>query len=489
MKIQIVSRMVITLMILCILMCGCTTVSDTAVESAPSEQVSEDMVWEGKPENPGVPEENITTEDVKEESSEMSKGNQSIKDTPDFVCSGSLDVYNISTESYLRTGGRKGDLNQLGSDEYYSYVLHLQYNGPKTLTWKEAYVVVDNGEPWYWAEGSLPSGYCTDFHIYHCNMVKLGEGMHTLSWYMDGKEVFRDSFILTKDLNWKQITDLPTAQEIKASNNTAALRSPYMAVWLSIPSDVRYTEYTIDFKSDHFPRGSYYSLGNWCMDYSSLESRYESVTTDGISGYAGFQNIHNGEHLGIMSFWDVYCKNASGQIDTIRPTPVYPKNPYKSGEFGGEGTGAQCMSTYNWEENHWYRFHLRCTESTKTGNTVVDFGVYDLETGTYTLICSYDIGFPGSAFKGSIAVFLENYLTEYAGEIRTLEVRRPQYKEESTGKWHTIREGDLYPNGSAGISSYAGSYDYGMDGDRLWIMTTGVGNNSNDSYGRHLVFG
>ena len=409
------------------------------------------------------------------------------EETETFVFYGSLDVYSISGESFLRSGNKKGDLSELGEDEYYSYVLNLQYNGQEPFQWKEAYVKIDGGEPCGWAAGSLPAGANTKFHIYYTNMSKLSEGMHTLSWFFDGKEVYADRFVLTRDLNWDQLTVLPTQQEIQASNNTATLRSPYMAVWFTIPSDVRYTEYTIDFKSDHFPRGSYYCLGNWTMDYAPLEAKYTNVTTDGISAYAGFQNIYNGEHKGIMSFWDVYCTAADGHVDTLRATPIYPVDPYKSGEFGGEGVGAQCIVNYDWEENHWYRFHIRCTESAETGNTVVSFLVADLETGEYTLLCSYDIGFPGSAFEGSMAIFLENYLPETAGEIRSLEVRNPRYLREDTGKWCELTEGDMYPNASAGISDYVGSYDYGVEGDRLWIMTTGVGNRYDNSAGTHLV--
>lgn len=469
-------RMIVFLM-LCILLNGCTTqrVVDSDTESSERIQIEEDSNV------------NDVDEEGQTESGEESKGTN-MKNQKQYICSGSLDVYSISGESYIRSGKKVGDFGALKDDEYYSYALHFTYNGQKTLTWQEAYVVVDQGEPWYWAAGSLPPGVNTVFHIYHCNMQKLAEGMHTVSWYMDGKEIYTDSFVLTRDLNWNQITNLPSKQEIGKANRIATLRSPYMAVWFTIPGDVRYTEYSIEFKSDYFPRGSYYSLGNWNLDYSFLESQYESVRTDGISAYAGFQNIHDGTHLGIMSFWDVYCTDAAGNVNTIRPLPIYPKNPYKSGGFGGEGTGAQCMVKYNWEENHWYRFHLRCTESPDNGNTVVEFWVCDLETNVYTLICSYDTYMKESAFKGSIAIFLENYLTEYAGEIRTLEVRKPQYLEETTGQWKAICKGDMYPNGSAGISSYAGSYDYGVEGDRLWIMTTGVGNHCDDSYGKTIVF-
>jgi len=45
------------------------------------------------------------------------------------------------------------------------------------------------------------------------------------------------------------------------------------------------------------------------------------------------------------------------------------------------------------------------------------------------------------------------------------------------------------PNVSAIVMDYIGSYDYGVEGNTLWIMTTGVGDNQDDSAGKHLYFG
>lgn len=412
-------------------------------------------------------------------------------DLPEYVYSSSLDVYSISQETFIRSGSKTGDLSELGADEYYSAVLHMQYNGDDTLSWSELAVSVDGGERWLWSAGSLAPGQTMDLHIYYSNMQHMSEGSHSIAWYFDGVEVYSDTFMITRDLNWWALTTMPTRDEIDAANANSTLRSPYMAVWLTIPEGTRYREYTIDFKSDFFPIGSYYSLGNWSMDYPELQQQYTQIVSDsgGIDGYAGFQNIYNGDHMGIMSFWDLHCTDAAGNVTTRRPTVIYPENPYQSQEFGGEGVGAKCLETYHWEENHWYRFHLRCVDNAATGNTEVEFWVCDLESREYTLICAYDLGTGNAAFKNSIAIFLENYLPSTAGEIRTLEVCNPQYLNEATGQWCAITEGYMIPNGDGMGMNYAGSYDYGVEGNRLWIMTTGVGSSHDDSAGSTLYFG
>jgi len=300
---------------------------------------------------------------------------------------------------------------------------------------------------------------------------------------------FMEMDVKDKDVsNWASRVSFPTRAQIDAKNASASLRSPYMAAWLQVPNNKTYTEYTIEFKSDHFPEGSYYCLGNWYMDYSPLEKTYKTVKPDVISAYAGFQNIYDGSKIGIMSFWNVNCTDYSGKVTTIRSKLIYPANPYKTGTFGNEGSGTQCLDYYDWKESNWYRFQIKCVENSKTKHTEVEFWVCDLETNKNTKICAYDIGFGGSALKGNIAIFLENYLTDYAGEVRTMEVRNPRYKEKSTGKWYDIKDGYMYPNGGSLITKYEGSYDYGVEKGTLWIMTTGVGNNKDDSYGKHFYF-
>ena len=193
---------------------------------------------------------------------------------------------------------------------------------------------------------------------------------------------------------------------------------------------------------------------------------------NGVHAYAGFQNIYNGETKAIMSFWDVFCTDETGHTTTIRAEKVYPSSTNSAG-FTGEGTGAQCIVPYSWEADHWYRMHLRCSTSDTTGNTIVEQWVCDLETGNYTLLVAYDIGVRNSAFLGEIAIFLENYLPEYSGEIRSMEVRNAMYLEESTNTWKLIDQ--IYLSSNGGMPNYDGSYNFGIIDGKIYMITSGVG--------------
>ncbi len=279
-------------------------------------------------------------------------------------------------------------------------------------------------------------------------------------------------------LGWNTAFRLPSQTEIEAYNKTSTKRSPYLAGWLQIPQGTRYTEYMIDFKAPHLPKGTYCSLGNWSMDYSYLKNIYQSTSVEsgGINAYAGFQCIDTGEKVSIMSFWDVFCKDYNGNETILRPKRVYPASTDFSEDFTGEGTGAHCTVRYNWQADHWYRMHLKCTTSQTTGNTVVEQWVADLATGKYTLLCSYDVGVPNSAFVGQIGIFLENYLPAYSGNVRSMEVCNAKYLNASTGLWTTITDVYMGPQvPMSDVLGYNGSYDFGIKDGHLWMITSGVG--------------
>ena len=207
---------------------------------------------------------------------------------------------------------------------------------------------------------------------------------------------------------WDTVFEIPTDEQISQYNATNKKRSPYIAGFFQMPADTKYTEYMIDFRADCIANGTYISLANWGMDDTELKKQYESVKTNGISAYAGFQKLGNGQMYSIMSFWDIFCKDKSGNDVKIRAERVFPEITGSKEDFGGEGTGAHHSDPYPWESDHWYRMHLKCSTSYKTGNTIVEQGVWDLATGIYTTLCIYDIGFKNSTFKGPVAVFLEN---------------------------------------------------------------------------------
>ena len=266
--------------------------------------------------------------------------------------------------------------------------------------------------------------------------------------------------------DWQSIMQFPSADDIAACNAAAAERSPYIGGWVNVERE-NHIQYSIRFKADYLPNGTYCCLGQFDLDYSSLLSTYQSWRTEygGVAGYAGFQVQNTGRHNSIMSFWDVYCTAADGSVTTLTASVVYPSENQAS--FGGEGTGVNCLVDYPWQAGRWYEMRLILGTSETTGNTTVEQWVLDVAADEWTVLCKYDLGAPGVTFRGPNALFLENFYPEFGGEIRTMECRE-LWIQLTDGEWKQLTRMQLSHD------NYPGSYAYGAEGDTFYMITTGV---------------
>ena len=298
---------------------------------------------------------------------------------------------------------------------------------------------------------------------------KLGWKDEGIGWYgITPRTETTDPKKVSTASDWEKLMKLPTVSEIKACNKAKENRSPYLAAWINYSDCKQFKEYYVRFKADYLPCGTYCCLGNFDLDYSSLLKKYKSVKTEysGVAGYAGFQSLEDGRRAAIMSFWDVTCTDASGKTTVLRPKVIYPKGAGE--EFGGEGTGAKCIVDYEWEAGHWYSMCLRTGVNKATGNTTIEQWVMDVETEKWTHLCTYDMGTVDVCFKGNIAVFLENFLNQYSGEVRSLEFRRAAIIGVD-GKTYWLKKGSFSAD-----YDYPGSYHYAVEGDTFKMITTGV---------------
>ena len=267
---------------------------------------------------------------------------------------------------------------------------------------------------------------------------------------------------------WSARMTLPSEKAIAAYNSSSQDRSPYIAAWMDTGRVGRFSQIAVDFKADYLPSGTYCSLANFSLDYSALNTKYARVEAGDVAGYAGFQRgIDPNYYCSILSFWDVFCYDASGRPTTISASLLAPEGE-KESRFGGEGTGTHYLRDYPWEAQHWYRFLIQCGQNQASGNTTVEYWVMDLERQAWTQLCVFDLGVPDVSFAGDVAVFLENFQPASAGEVRTLELcnfRVCTLK----GEWVSIESGTFAEN-----YDYPGSYRYGSDGKCFWIITSGV---------------
>ncbi|MDO4400962.1 MAG: Ig-like domain-containing protein [Coriobacteriia bacterium] len=271
---------------------------------------------------------------------------------------------------------------------------------------------------------------------------------------------------------WAQRMKLPTDKQIKGYS--AYERSPYLVCWPEFSGTTGFYEYAVDFKADTQPRGTYLSIGNWFMDMSSLQNRYASVSADAGAtpglGYAGFQVLGDGSKVAIMSIWKIYVTDSSGNTSVINAKRTYPSNPRVGGSFGGEGTGVQTIVNYDWKAGRTYRALIQCGQ-TSAGNCELFFWVCDLTTGVWTELVAYDLGY-GSTYINDVCCFSENFLVDYAANIRTVEWSNFRVNSRATGSWVAAKSATM----SCDYSMWPGSYNYGSNSSCFWAIATGIPN-------------
>ena len=271
---------------------------------------------------------------------------------------------------------------------------------------------------------------------------------------------------------WESRMNLPTDSQV--SNYHTSIRSPYLVCWPQFPGTTGWYEYAVDFKADSQPNGTYLSIGNWWMDVSSLESRYATVQgDDGYTAggaYAGFQKLSDGSTVAIMSVWNIYCTDSSGKTTKITAKKTYPDNPRHEGGFDGEGAGAQVLVDYDWKSGKTYRALVQCGR-TAAGNCELLFWVCDLESGAWTHLISYDLGY-GDTCMTSAACFLENFDTNYAANVRTMELSNFRVNSREKGTWVSASSAMMQRQ----FEEWTGSYNYGSTDTCFWAIASGIPN-------------
>ena len=274
--------------------------------------------------------------------------------------------------------------------------------------------------------------------------------------------------------SWDQYMRMPTASEIDSVRGLG--RSPYIAIYPYFSGLERPIEYCVDFHIDHDPYGTYVCPLNWWDDVSELEARYAKVYNDftGIpGGYCGFQQWEDGTKAFIMSVWCTLCEDYSGNVTVYRPEVIYPEGEGKANIGDAEGSFTQYITPFDWHVGRDYRVLLQHTTSPDTGNAVQTVYICDLLTNEWYLMASFDLGTP-DIHLGSVGGFLENYLIQYTGEVRTAEFFNIRARDAYTGEWVSADSVGFLLNGSVNDLGYTGSAAFGTDGSSIWAITSGV---------------
>ena len=279
-------------------------------------------------------------------------------------------------------------------------------------------------------------------------------------------------------IDWKSVMSIPSpaAQQACATGDTA----PYLTSTPDFGGTDKYIEYAVDFRCEYLPETTYLAVANWYAESTQLKAKYVRVERDyGLAGYCGFQVLHDGSRVAIMSIWDTFCTDAWGNTTAIKAKLIYPEtDPSKTYRdintgngrvrWGDEGRFAQCVVPYNWKEDHNYRAVVQIYNTYTGANAYINFSVCDLETGAWTRLIAFDLGYD-DAYMTWNCTFLENWSSSYAGQPRAVVLGNYQVRSYTTGEWVWARKTEL-----SQAYNHKGSYNYGSADGKVWMISCGI---------------
>lgn len=190
------------------------------------------------------------------------------------------------------------------------------------------------------------------------------------------------------------------------------------------------------------------------------------------SGYAGFQN-KDGNHVLLLSLWDL--------ADGTKPEIEYVSDG-KNGTFGGEGTGKQIFTNYNWKVGRWYSMRVQID---KENNKVIFSQWIKEEQGTWEKTAA--ISYPRTKeYFNRISVFQEDFA--FNNKMRSCRLKNARGRNVNSGKWKSLREckitNSYFPTDEStweyGVRENV-SYDcdWGATDSYVWIQSGGQDFTSN----------
>ena len=210
---------------------------------------------------------------------------------------------------------------------------------------------------------------------------------------------------------------------------------------------------------------------DWCCDKDANNTYWAVHNWDG--GYAGFQN-KDGQHVLLLSLWDL--------ADGTSPTIEYSLNG-ENGSFGGEGTGKQVFTNYDWQVGKWYTM---CIQVSSDNDKSYYTQYVKEENGDWlkTAVISYPI--TGNKFFGS-SVFQEDFT--FNNLMRSCRLRNASGRIYGTDTWESWNNckisNSFFPTDSATWESGVQlniDFDCNWDnhGDYIWVQSGGEGFDSNE---------
>lgn len=386
-----------------------------------------------------------------------------------------IGIYDKNNNSFIRkNSGFVISLPEAVNEksEYAALAFDVESKSESLIEFSEVYVTVNDDKTQYgWRCDYIGPKEKRLFQLYEVAMHSARYGINVIKLYFDKELIAEQYFVISDKRVWQKRMKFPTAEQI--ANSPEKVRSAYIVFEPTVPKNETWAEYSVDFRIDNDPKATYVCLCNWCFDYSNVSGDYRVDENGHISGYCGFQVLDDGRKVAILSLWDKYKIDKNGKRQLIHAKGTFPANGELSSFFSGEGEGVHTTVPYDWKRGAAYRMRLTFSPSEKTGTTLVTMFICDLAANQWTKLIEYDTCFDNLSMAWNCS-FLENYLIEYSGEVRTVEMSNIRMRSAKTNKWFRVKDGKNRSLSDIGGILFDGRYEFGKDDGIFWIITAGV---------------
>ena len=243
------------------------------------------------------------------------------------------------------------------------------------------------------------------------------------------------------------------AESIGGKAPPRAARSVHLK-WTVSEADAFYLEMTVEESTP----GSYFMACGWS------------------GGYFGLQELREGRKVAIFSVWD---PTKGDDPKAVRPEDrvelLHEGEGVRIRRFGGEGTGGQCMTDFDWKVGETHRFLVRAEAHGPGGEKTAYSGwLFHPATRTWRHLVTFRTRNGGRLLRG-----LYSFVEDFRRDTRSVEeVRRARF---AGGRVRSAEAGQPWRPLSAARFTASGAdweardnIDAGGDGRGFWLATGGA---------------
>ncbi len=267
------------------------------------------------------------------------------------------------------------------------------------------------------------------------------------------------AFAEIQPIKWSRYFRFPSAQE-----NNSKDSAPCLMCCPQFDGSVGFSDYSVDFRTDHFPPDTLIATCCFDIDTSFLLGTYASAGRryPGVAGHCGFQAVDNDRIYAVMTIWDVCGFDMEGsRAAIIRAEGIGPERAVFERNQDNQGDGAiYAYIPCDLEKGREYRAGVRLH------GRRISFYVEDILNQDETLLMEFDVGYDGGFIMSPYA-FLQHSGLNAQDAVSSMVLANFRVRDRRSGKMLGTKKAILGQSGNT-----MGSFTYGAEGNAFYFIAS-----------------